>query len=91
MWPADKVGGTVSLPLLAGGRVARWIGVALALICILVAGRLAWPVFPVTALYTVGLLWRYDPKRDALWRPWIEGQGLVAGAVALLAAVCFGF
>lgn len=79
---ADSAGGTASLPLLIGDRCARRIGLGLSLLGVLFAGGIAWPVFPVTALYTAVLLWRYTPRRDAAWRFWIEAQGLVAGLVA---------
>ena len=82
---ADTAGGTISLPVLVGGRMARWGGVVLAVLSVPLAGSLAWPVFLVTALYTALLLWRYTVRRDAFWRLWIEGQGILAGGVALLA------
>jgi hypothetical protein len=78
---ADSAGGTASLPVLVGVRPARWIGGGLALLSLPLAGGIAWPVFPLTALYTVSLLWGYNPRHDAAWRFWIEAQGLVAGVI----------
>jgi len=81
---ADRAGGTLSLPVLVGPTAARRIGGGLAGLAV----WLAWPVEPlpflVTGLYTLFLLWRYHRAHDARWRFWIEAQGLLAAALALV-------
>jgi 4-hydroxybenzoate polyprenyltransferase len=79
----DISGGTLSLPVLIGDRAARRLGAGLMLIALLLAWLLASPVLAGTAAYTLLLLWRYQRSRDFFWRPWIEGQGLLAAALAL--------
>jgi len=79
----DRLSDTVSLPVLVGDRPARWVGGGL----ILLSALLTAPVFPLPFWacggYSAFLLWRYRRQRDDRWRVWIEGQGLLAGLVAL--------
>ena len=81
---ADRLNGTRSLPVVLGEPAARRVGYALAGLGALPALAVAPLPFVLTALYSAILTWGYRRERDARWRGWIEGQGLVAGLAAFI-------
>lgn len=80
----DRTGGTASLPVLLGETAARRVGYGLAVIGALLPAKITPLPFLLTGLYSALLLRLYRRERDAFWRIWIEGQGLVAGLAALI-------
>lgn len=80
----DRAEGTLSLPVLVGEGRARRVGYALALAGALLALPLSPLALPLTALYTLVLLWGYQRPADARWRPWIEAQGVLAALLVAL-------
>ncbi len=74
----DRAAKTLSLPALAGQRVARRVGYGLAIVAALLALPLVSLSVLLTALYSAFLLRRYRQVDDARWRAWIEGQGVIA-------------
>lgn len=81
----DQKSGTASLPVLLGDTAARRVGYLLGLMTILLTLPLSPIALPLTALYSLFLLWGYQREQDARWRLWIEIQGVVG---ALLVIVC---
>lgn len=84
----DLAAKTLSLPALAGQKVARRVGYGLAIVAALLALSLVSLSVLLTALYSAFLLLRYRPEEDARWRGWIEGQGVVAAILSLVTRHC---
>lgn len=83
----DKKSGTASLPVLWGDTAARRVGYFLGMMAIFLIWPLSPIALPLTALYSLFLLWGYRREQDASLRLWIELQGVVAALLTLLATV----
>jgi len=74
-------------PLLGGGReLAEWLGVGNAFAVAWAVGR--WPVFMITVIGFLSVLYRLGPHVDNRWRDCLSGAVL---GVVLWALVSFGF
>ncbi|MBB4926331.1 UbiA family prenyltransferase [Kitasatospora kifunensis] len=80
----DRRRGTRSMPVLVGTRIARLVGCLLCVAAGLTALLLGSPALVVISLATLVTVADYRREHDSRWRPWIEAQGVLAAALAVL-------